>query len=191
MLRRVSQWISRNSTGRIVLLSLAIFLVFTAVVLPYQASKTEAYAGEVGSVDLKLFYTPDEVYQIAEAYGEDGRSLYVKARLTFDVIWPFVYAFFLSTAISYIVQRVLDEDSWWQFSNLVPLCGLLFDYMENISITVVMLKYPIRLTWLAGMTAIFTGLKWILISFGCVLLVFGLFVWKIIHNNTQENQEIN
>ncbi|NBD35726.1 MAG: hypothetical protein GVY30_06970, partial [Chloroflexi bacterium] len=96
--KRISVWLRNISTGWIALAALAIFLLFTALVLPRQAAQSEAETGEAGSPDTSLFYAPDELYRLAEAYGPSGRAAYIRARFTFDVIWPLVYTAFLSTA---------------------------------------------------------------------------------------------
>jgi membrane-anchored glycerophosphoryl diester phosphodiesterase (GDPDase) len=69
----------------------------------------EVYSSEVGSVDLSLWYTSDEVYEMAEAYGEEGRQAYIQAWLTFDVIWPIIYMVFLSISISYLFKKIFDK----------------------------------------------------------------------------------
>lgn len=95
MLKKFSHWIRRVSNGWVALSTLVIFLLFTALVLPDQASRTQAYTETAGSPDMSFYYTADDLYQMAEAYGENGREAYVSARFTFDLIWPMVYMIFL------------------------------------------------------------------------------------------------
>lgn len=174
---KISNWLHQFSNGITTLAALVLFVGFTATVLPQQAARANEYSGEAGSVDQRFFYSADEVYQIAEVYGEAGRGAYVRARMTFDVIWPLVYTFFLGTAISYIYYRVLLKKSPWLQVNLIPVGGMLFDFLENFSISIVMAVYPTRLTFLAGLTAVFTLVKWLLVygSFGALLV--GLVLW--------------
>ena len=42
-------------------------------------------------------YSTSDLYEMAQSYGADGRGLYVKARFTFDLVWPLVYTLFLVT----------------------------------------------------------------------------------------------
>ena len=182
---KFSFWIKNRSSSQVVILGLVLFLFFTAVILPRQSANTKEYAGEMGSIDLKFFYTAEEVNQMASAYGEDGRAAYIQARWTYDLAWPIVYAFFLSTSISYIFARGFFVGSKWHIGNLIPIGGMVIDYLENIAITYVMLKHPVQLNWLANMTAIFTSVKWILISVGFGLLFMGLIRWGIILRRRQ------
>ena len=105
MLRDLSEWLERISSRWVVLIALVIFLLFTALVLPRQASSAASTAGDAGSPDMSFFYSPRDLYGMAEAYGSQGRVDYVRARFTFDLIWPLVYTFFLATAISWVNRR--------------------------------------------------------------------------------------
>lgn len=64
---------------------------------------------------------------MAEAYGESGRQAYIRARFTFDLVWPLVYTLFLATAISWVLGRAFALDSCWQRANLAPLLNAIFD----------------------------------------------------------------
>lgn len=173
MLKRLSDWIHRISNGWVALSSLLIFLLFTALVLPGQASRAEANSGDVGSPDLSFYYTADDLYQMAEAYGEGGRSAYVRARFTFDLIWPIVYTIFLAAGISWVNRRAFGAESLWQRANLLPVMALLFDYMENVSTSLVMIRYPNDTAGVDVMAALFTMVKWLLVSGSFVLLLVG------------------
>jgi hypothetical protein len=174
MAARISTGMQRISRGWVALIALVIFLLFTALVLPAQSSQAEADSGGAGSPDTSLFYSPQELYRLAEAYGPQGRAAYVRARFTFDLIWPIVYAFFLTTAISWVYGRAFAPDSWLQRANLVPLLGLLFDYLENISTSLVMLRYPDLTPVAAWLAPLFTLLKWTFVGGSFVVLLVGL-----------------
>ncbi|MGD2179295.1 MAG: hypothetical protein PVG71_15910, partial [Anaerolineae bacterium] len=142
MWKQISDWLRQISNTWIALSGLVVFLLFSALVLPSQSARAETYAGRVGSPDMSLLYLPEDLYETAEAYGEEGRTAYVRSRFTFDIIWPLVYTLFLSTAISWVLARVFAVRSLWQMANLVPLLGAFSDYLENVSTSIVMLRYP-------------------------------------------------
>jgi hypothetical protein len=172
--RRLSSWIRRVSRGWVALSTLLVFLAFSASVLPAQAAKAEADTGDAGSPDTSLYYSAQDLYRMAEAYGEGGRAAYVRARFTFDVIWPVVYTLFLSTAIGWVYGRAFAAHSLWQRANLVPLLGAAFDYLENLSTSVVMLRYPARTAVVDGLAPLFTLVKWGFVGGSTVLLVIGV-----------------
>jgi hypothetical protein len=150
-----------------------LFLAFSVLVLPGQAARAETGAGDAGSPDMSFLYSADELYRMAEAYGAEGREAYVRARFTFDLIWPVVYTAFLSTTISWVYARAFEPGSGWQRANLAPVLGALFDYMENVSTSVVMSRYPGRTAMVDVLAPAFTSVKWVLVGGSFLLLVAG------------------
>ncbi|KAA3648209.1 MAG: hypothetical protein DWQ07_04225 [Chloroflexi bacterium] len=179
-MKQISDFLLRITNVWTLLAATLIFAVFIAVILPQQSAASAEYSEGVGSVDTSFFYTPDDVYEIAESYGEAGRHAYITARLTFDVVWPLAYTFFFGTLISFVFKRAFLLDSRWQLANLVPVLGLLFDYGENVNISIIMAAFPLRLDWLAWLTAIFTMLKWTFVnaSFAVPFIGFGVLIVK-------------
>lgn len=170
-LEKISDWLHKFSSGWITLAALLIFLGFTATILPDQASQSAIETGDVGSPDTSFFYSAADLYEFARAYGERGREAYIRARFTFDVIWPLVYAFFLATSLSWIAQKGLSSKSWLQRANLVPVIGAVFDFLENFSTSLVMFRYPnttLIVDWLAP---VFTLVKWVFVNGSFVFLV--------------------
>lgn len=170
---RISNALYRVSKGWVAALALVGFLLFTALVLPGQAQMAEAESRGAGSPDASFFYTPEELYRMAEAYGEEGREAYVRARFTFDLIWPLVYVIFLATAISWVYGKALSPGSVWRLANLAPLLGMGFDYLENLSTSVVMMRYPQRTPVVDSLAPVFTMLKWLFIGGSFALLAIG------------------
>jgi hypothetical protein len=170
MIKVVSDGLHRVSMGWVTLLALVVFVLFTALVLPSE-SASSADAEGVGSPDTSFFYTPTELYRMAEAYGPEGRSAYVRARATFDVIWPVVYTAFLATALSWLTRRGFATGSLWQRAHLAPVLGLLFDYLEGIAASIVMLRYPERTAVIHSLAPLFTMAKWLCVGGSFVLLV--------------------
>ncbi len=171
MLKTLSDRLRDFSTGRIVIISLVVFLLFGALVLPGQASKAEQISGDSGSPDLSFYYTADDLVQMAAAYGEEGREEYVRARFTFDLVFPLVFAFFMITALSWLTRKIFSSDSSWQMANLIPVFGAVFDYLENISTSMVMARYPSSTDIVASLAGIFTSLKWIFVGVASILII--------------------
>ena len=175
MVARVSNLLHKLSTGWVTILFLIIFLVFLGVILPGQAEKAEQISGGAGSPDLSLFYTPGDLYKMAEVYGEEGRGAYIRSRFTFDLLFPLVYTSFLVTTISYVLKRGFDSDSRWQLANLVPVTGMVLDFLENISTSIVMARYPVRTPVLDWCAPVLTLAKWIFVGGSFGLLLVGVF----------------
>jgi hypothetical protein len=181
MLNKLSIKLYQFSNGFITLLGLLIFAVFIAFVLPQQAERAETISQGAGSPDMSYFYSSTDLYNMAETYGVEGRAAYVRARFTFDLVFPLTYLFFLATSISWaMVRAVPDANSRWRLLNLFPVFGALFDYLENISASVVMLNYPQHTPIVDSLTPIFSLIKWIFVNGSFVILVpvVLIAVWK-------------
>ena len=174
MAKRISNFFYSISGGWVALAGLLVFLLFTATVLPAQAARAEEVSGDAGSPDSSFFYSTDDLYQYAEAYGESGRSAYIRARFTFDIIWPLVYLFFLGTSLSWALHRALPAESKWRLLNLFPVLGWLFDWLENISASIVMANYPDQTPIVDVLTTVFTPIKWIFVNGSFVILLGAL-----------------
>ena len=172
-LAAISSYLSATSTGRVALAGLVIFLAFGALVLPGQSAAAEQTSGGAGSPDTSFFYAPNDLLRQAEVYGEAGRAAYVRARWTFDLVFPLVYGFFLVTSIGWLVRKSVPADSAWQRLNLVPVAAVLFDYLENTATSLVMARFPAETPAAAGLAPWFTLAKWILVgaSFAILLVV--------------------
>ena len=171
MIKRLSMWFYRVSTGKATLFGLVIFLTFTILVLPSQAAISDTYGEGISSPDLSFFYSAKDLYAMAEAYGAEGRDAYIRAHFTFDLIWPIIYTFFLTTTISWLFIRSVSPYSWLRITNLAAILGMIFDYLENISTSIVMGRYPAHTAIVDSLASIFTMLKWIFIAGAVILLV--------------------
>lgn len=180
MWTRLSEWFYRISTSRLTLAAILIFVLFTVLVLPAQSARAPGGDAETGSPDTSFFYSSSDLYRMAEAYGHQGRSSYIRARLTFDVIWPLVYLLFLGATISWVYSRAFAAGSWQRWANLAPVLGVIFDYFENIATSLVMWRYPDATPVIDILAPFFTALKWIFVGGSFVLLVIGVFIaiWR-------------
>ena len=174
----ISKKLHKLSTGWITTTAVAIFLIFLVWVLPQQAETAARNTGSDQSPDTLLHYTVNDLYRMAEAFGDTGRAAYIRARFTFDLIFPLVYTAFLTTTISWSLQRVQREESFWGLANLAPVLGMVFDYLENITASLVMSRYPDKTPVIDNLAPIFTLLKWIFIYGSFILLLAGI-VWVI------------
>lgn len=161
------------SRGWMVILSLFVFLIFTGTVLPNQAAKADLYSGEVGSPDLSLFYSQDDLYSMAEKYGPVGRQSYILARFTFDLAFPFVYGAFLLTTIAWLLGKFTDEESFLRLFVYMPIFAVAFDFLENAAASFVIGRYPAQSPIAAVLAPGFTFVKWIFVggSFALVLIL--------------------
>jgi hypothetical protein len=184
MLPRLSSFFHRLSSGSVTLAALIAFSLFVGLILPGQSAQMERITHGAGSPDTSFFYSKDDLYRMAGAYGEAGRAAYVRVRFTFDLVWPLVYLYFLGTSLSWSLARALPEGNRWRMLNLTAVFGWLFDMLENIAASVVMLNYPSHTPVLDLLTPIYTLIKWFFVggSFVILIPVFLIAVWKVIRS---------
>ncbi len=173
-MRILSNWLNRVSDGRVALAALLIFALFIAFVLPAQPEITSPDGTSAGSPDLSFWYSPDSLYEIAEAYGPTGRAQYIRARATFDVAWPLVYVAFLATSLSWVFRAMQRDRGVWRRANLIPVAAGLLDLLENVSTSIVMLRFPAHTSGLDLLAPVFTMAKWVTLSAGFLTLFAGL-----------------
>lgn len=173
MLMRLASWLGRHVRGWHALAGLLVFLVFGATVLPAQARLAESTSGGAGSPDTSLYYSADRLLQLAEAYGEEGRAAYLRARWGFDLAFPIAYGFFLTSASAWAFARSSSETSRWRLAPLVPLGAVVFDLLENTATSIVMLRFPASTGAVAALAGWLTLVKWLLVAASLGLVIYG------------------
>jgi hypothetical protein len=160
----------RPATFAAVTLLMLLFLLF---ILPAEAEKAAAYTPEGTEIDTALFNTPQRACRSAEAYGEEGRRAYIRARWTFDLVWPAAYGAFLLTSIAFGIRRLSAPGDRMSKLILLPFLAIFFDLLENTAATLLMSRYP-ECCLLCGLAlSIATPLKWLFVtaSFAAALLL--------------------
>lgn len=186
VLKKLSDWFYQRVNWFWVVAAVVVFACFIAFILPWQAAKSEEATGGGQSPDCSFLYTADDLYQMAEQYGEAGRSAYIHARFTFDLIWPLAYLFLLVVLLS-VLYRVLPVKSPWRWVNLIPVLGWAMDMFENVGASLIMYRYPERTPVLVELTPIFTLLKWCLIYASFALLVPGVLIRVLYYIRKRKN----
>lgn len=173
---RVAARLARGVRGWMALGVTVLFALFTALVLPDQAEAGAFYTDRYAAPDTSFWYSPEDLYAAAEAWGRDGRAAYVYARVTFDVVWPVVYGVFLVTTLAWVWARGTAPESRWRGVALLPMVAVALDYAENVCTATVMARYPVRTPLLTELAPIFTAGKWLVLSASFLLLVIGVIV---------------
>lgn len=173
-LRSLSDWLNDYLKPVHLVVFLLIFVIFIGYVLPSVSAATKVATGSDRAPDTSFFYRAADIYEIAEEYGLEGRRYYIRSRFTFDVVWPLVYGAFLVAAISRLVHKRRRGDKV-RFLNLLPLAGVLFDYLENIATASAMYVFPDTI-FLAYFAPYFTLVKWLCIYSAFIIIGIGFMV---------------
>ena len=160
-----------------VLTVLIIFGVFTATVLPNEAIRG-VDAGLTQSIDTNILYSVEDLYLIISGYSREVRLAYIYQRFTFDLIWPLIYGLFIVITTAYLLIKIKLK----RINNLIyfPFAAVAFDFLENISVSILMFIYPIRINVLALLASLFTTLKWITLSYSFIQIIILTVILLII-----------
>ncbi|MFL7813382.1 MAG: hypothetical protein ACK2TZ_03725 [Anaerolineales bacterium] len=166
---KLSTWLQRISATWLMVGTLLIMIAFMVFVLPGQSAAASQISDGAGSPDLSFFYSPAELTRMASDYGVQGRQAYIKARWSFDLVFPLVYASFLTIGISWFLNRLEDLPAAVRLANLVPILGGIFDLLENTGASLTMALYPSQPPiWLILASAA-TPVKWVLVAASFIL----------------------
>ena len=166
---RLEALASRRILGALIV----IFLVLFLVVFPMAAAQLASYSGDVRMIDSLYSYTPDQVYQMISAYGEQGRSLYILTTLTADLLYPLDYSLLLSLLIIATYRQAFPGGRMVRPMSLLPFITALFDLLENAGVVAMLASFPQQLTLIAQASSIFTSLKWGFLVISIVLVLVG------------------
>jgi len=168
------------ATGRNVVVLLLIFLLFNVLIIPPDIAHFQAISQGAGLLDMLDSYTPDQLYTHLTKFDAAGRQLYILHELTLDVLYPLISALLFSLSSAYLLKRALPTTSPLHALALIPFFVLIMDYLENISLVIVMVVYPARVDGLAQAAKLFTVSKW-LGSDAELLLIVGSLMAFVVH----------
>jgi hypothetical protein len=124
-------------------------------------------SGGLPILDMRFWYTPADAYQLFGALGPAGRSANLLLYLTVDILIPLLITMLLWSTISRGALR--------RFRGL-SLLGGVFDYLENIAITILLVRYPQHLDPLVTVAACFTVLKFVFYGLGILMAIVGFVI---------------
>lgn len=161
-------------TKKSTIISMVVFALFMAFVLPYVSGLSEELTNGIQGVDTLFLFSKADVYQMVESFGVTGRMNYIILRWTFDLIWPIVYFMFIHTLTIQVVQ--LDKVDKLKWMIWIPFLGMMFDYIENTLASIVVGIYPVKIDVFVWLLQVATPIKWILIMTAFTVLLVGLVV---------------
>jgi len=161
MLSKLAQRIDAAATWRRMG---ALLIAYVALVsaLTFAEGRIKERSGGLGVPDLMQGFTAAELYARLEAFGPEGRRIYVLAELV-DLVYPLVYATFFAFLLALGARAMLGARRPALLC-LLPCAAMLCDYLENATFFVVLFAWPARLEPVAAMGGIFNTLKWLLFA---------------------------
>jgi hypothetical protein len=140
------------------------FLLENLLYFPLSVPYMKELAGGMPLLDMRPGYTPADAYHLFDVLGQTGRHAYFRLLWTIDLLLPALFGTFLCAAM----QR--GRFRAWRS---IPLVAAVCDYAENMTITILLLRYPMQAPALALLASVFTVTKLVLYASGLLLAVVG------------------
>lgn len=133
----------------------------------------KALSDGLGVPDLMVFFTADELYARLSTFGDEGRSIYLKAEVL-DLVYPLVYTATFVSILALAIRRRFGDGSQRLMLCSLPVLVMLFDYIENAGFLTVLLAWPARVPAAAWVAATGNGAKWTILGATIPLVAVGL-----------------
>ena len=95
-------------------------------------------------LDSYLGLSPTDFYYLIKNYGETGRIFFIQIQII-DTLFPFIFNLFLAMGITKLINLNFGKNSTaFIYLGILPLFGMIFDYLENISFFIMVrtFSYP-------------------------------------------------
>lgn len=170
--RQFRKWAAVKTVLPMLVLTIAMMIVVNTVNLPVTVPRIQEVSQGAGILDMHIYYTAHEANALLGQLGPEGRRVYTGLLLSFDFIFPALYAVTFSLAVALLFRTGFPAWPFLRFLYGVPLAAGLFDWSENVSILAMLLKYP-DFSGASHAAGWFTLGKWIWIGLSLAAVLAG------------------
>jgi hypothetical protein len=142
---------NKNSFRVAFVTAVIVFIVVHFVPIPFSVPDFRSATNNGVMLDMRPAFSPDEVYDRLESYGESGRQNYFWRLLTVDIIFPLSLWPFL-----HLLALRASRLRWLPF---FASGFLVFDVIENVIIATLLATLPMRIDQLASVLPLVTITK--------------------------------
>jgi hypothetical protein len=171
---KVANVLYRFINLRNMFVALFIFLPLVIFMIPWAAEELRFFGAHAGIPDTQFYYTAERAYQLVYALSEEGLDFYLVYLLTLDLLLAFSFFFMATTWGGMGWLQLMEQQASFRQLLFLPVLHLLSEVVENFSIVAIILTYPEQHLWIATVTSVATGVKWILSMLVISWVVAGL-----------------
>jgi hypothetical protein len=169
---KISNFLDHISNWKSLLIFMVLLIIFNGYIFKKSEQRINELAGTpIELIDVTIGFNPQKTLNMVTEYGETARHYYTIIEMTADAVYPIVYAF-----LFIIILTILYRNKSYAWINRLPFITVLFDYIENINIIVLLKTFPQQSVLIATLCEIFKLLKWISLCILILLVIFGLIV---------------
>lgn len=173
----------QHISKRYVIISLILFLII-GVSMTFYAPWFSSNVGGLPYMETKLGYTPADLLDMAEAYGETGRELYIKTSLTLDLLIPLLAGNFLTALSLYLLAKTGGTLKRRKQVIVLGILTIASDWIENVLMISILSTYPEQMTFLAIAARIMTSVKYLL------MLCFVVIIILLFRERRRQRQQV-
>ncbi len=149
--------------------SIAMGVGVNSIDVPGSMVWFQRHTGGLGTLDTQPLAGAVVVHELLSRLGSEGRALYLREIVVFDIVFPIV----LLAMVHLALLRV------WSLSTarrllVLPWAAFVVDLIENSCAAVLTITFPVELTPLANAIGWITAAKFALYAAGFVAVAAGL-----------------
>lgn len=111
------------------------------------------------SLDKPAIHSPKKIHQILSDWGEAGRLKQFWLHISWDLLLPIIYFFFLGFLLAWLSKRGFSQKSFFQNLCLLSLVAVI-DWLENLTLFILILLYPAKINFIGILKTAFTLIKY-------------------------------
>lgn len=163
-----------------ILLFFVLYCVLSLYAFPAALSKIKSpKKEEVKILDTRLHYSVRDVETLFLQLGPEGRATYASVASGLDMVYPLVYGILFVLVLAFLLQQVVKPRSPLLYLSLLPLLGVLFDYLENFNTLSLLRSYPQLSVNDVVRGEGLTRTKWSVLFFCFLIVLFLLIKWGV------------
>lgn len=161
-----------------------IFLLFFSflcvmVFMRYTALQVKIISGGTSVLDLNLGNSIEYIQYTLTELGYAGRVYYLKHFLVVDCIYAMVYAAFYFCSILFLLHKnEIRRKRVYNFS-LFPIVGMFFDWLENISLSFLLLNGTTESVAWCMLFRVSNIMKFLFVYLSLLLVVLGILYYSL------------
>jgi hypothetical protein len=127
-----------------------LFIITHLLKFPGSVAYLKEVTGGQETFDLLPSFSSAATYERLVAFGELGRSLYMRTMLTVDLAFPASMFIFLYWFSKYAFERSKIRPGFIILVRILPVAYVLLDLVENISIYYLLSNFPGKIEFLGS-----------------------------------------
>lgn len=146
------------------IIRVAVTIIFFACLLVMRGydPNFQALSNGAGTLDMRFHYSSIEAYKLFDTLSAHGRLLYIRI-LLIDFVFITSFALVQNLILKSIMGKALLKTGWRCALAISYLRGL-SDVIENISLLIMINRFPSELPRLVAFSSFFTTLKFIFLG---------------------------